>query len=760
MKKKFIIIDAHALIHRAYHALPPLTTKRGELVNAVYGFLLVLLKVLKEFQPDFIAAAFDVPEPTFRHKEFEEYKAKRPKAPDELYNQIPRVKQLLKAFHVPIYEKAGFEADDVIGRITELIPKKQVFPEVEIIIVTGDLDTLQLIDKNTKVYTLRKGMQDTVIYDEKQVFERYGLKPEQVPDFKGLKGDPSDNIPGVPGVGEKTAIELLKEYGTLENLYKNIKKPCLPASRDPQKYSEKIKEKLIQYKDQAFFSKMLATIRKDVPLKFNLRDAEYKNFNTEEVKDLLKELEFYSLVEKIPVETKKSSTKKENNFTPSLITRGGQGVIKEKALEEIEKLYKDKVFSKEVYEMEKSLVPVMKEMQKNGIKVDQKQLEKISKELEGKIQALRSKIYKLAGAQFNINSPQQLSEIIFRKLNIPTMGLKKTPGGVVSTSAGELEKLEGKHLIIKFIQDYRQLAKLKTGFVDALPKLIDSRDGRIHPQFHQLGTATGRISCSDPNLQNIPIRGKWGKEIRRAFIIEEGFSLASFDYSQMELRIAAHIANDRKMIEAFRKGEDIHRITAAEINNISQDEVTEKLRDQAKTLNFGLLYGISVYGFAKSAKVSYEKAKIFFDEYTNDFKGIAAYIIKTKKEVRKNGYVETFFGRKRFIPEINSRDNNLRLAAERMAINQPIQGSAADIIKLAMNSINQYIEETKLYDQVRLLLQIHDELLFEIKNDTIKEVVFKIKDIMENICKLKVPLEVNAKVGRNWGDMVECNLDN
>ncbi len=426
-------------------------------------------------------------------------------------------------------------------------------------------------------------------------------------------------------------------------------------------------------------------------------------------------------------------------------------------LKDIERARKEKVLSKKVYHLEKELVPVLEGMEKTGIKLDTNFLKALSKKLNSRIQELEKKIYKLAEAQFNINSSQQLSEILFKKLKISTEGLKKTPGGVVSTAAPELQKLKGKHKIIDSVLEYRELMKLKTTYVDALPKLVDDRK-RLHTTYHQLGTTTGRLSSSDPNLQNIPARGEWGQEIRKAFIAEKGYKLLSADYSQVELRIAACLAKDKKMIQAFKENQDIHKITAAEVNNIPLVKVTPEMRFQAKALNFGVLYGMSVNGFAEASGVSWKRAKEFIDEYINDFSGIAKYVEQTKKEVKKKGYVETILGRRRYLPQIKSPDFRVRQASERMAINMPIQGTSADIMKVAMVKLAK-----KLPREARLLLQVHDELVLEVKENKIKKAAEIVKDVMENVLNqpifkevksiLKIPLKVDIKVGNNWGKM-------
>jgi len=760
-QKTLVLIDGHALVHRAFHALPPLNTPKGELVNAVYGFILILLKVLRELKPDYLAATFDLAGPTFRHKEFEEYKATRVKAPDELYAQVGRVKDVLRAFNVPIFEKEGYEADDVIGTIAQQVKTgnrkiRTTNPKLKTIIVTGDLDTLQLVDENTNVFTMKKGVRDTVLYDEKAVMERYGLKPEQITDFKGLKGDPSDNIPGVPGVGEKTATDLLKEYGSVENLYKEIEKPETkklklqtknPASAKASAGRQKLFEKLAEHKEQAFFSKYLATIKRDAPIEFNLKDAVAQDYDKEQVIKLFKELGFYSLI---------------NRLGEAVMVKGGTKVIEEivvpaaaedksdLALERIEQAHSQGVLSDKIYQLEKALAPILRQMEKNGIKVDVGYLSELGQKVDRDILALQNKIYKMAGVEFNINSPQQLSEVLFVKLGIATKGLKKTPGKVISTAASELEKMRDEHEIIDLISEYRELAKLKNTYIDALPKLVGA-DGRLHTSYDQLGAATGRLSSKNPNLQNIPVKTELGRGIRKAFVAEKGFKLLSADYSQIELRVVAAVAQDQKMIKALKEGQDIHTLTAAEIFGVEPKEVSPQMRKAAKVLNFGVIYGMSVHGFAQAAGIEAGKAKAFIEKYFAEFDGVARYIEETKKTTATDGFVQTIFGRKRFIPEINSSAWNLRAAAERMAINMPIQGTAADLIKMAMADIDKKL---KIKNQkLKMLLQVHDELVFEVAEVDVVSAAREIKKIMENVYALEVPLKAEVEAGDNWGEM-------
>jgi DNA polymerase-1 len=867
--KRLILIDAHAIIHRAYHALPPLTSPSGEPTHAVYGFTTILMRILRELKPDFIAAAFDLPGPTIRHIAYERYKAQRPETPSDLSLQFALVKNILEAFDIAVFEKEGYEADDIIGTIAKILEKRK---DIEIVVVTGDLDALQLVRPRLKVYSMKKGISETVIYDEKAVRERYGFEPAQLLDFKGLKGDPSDNIPGVKGIGEKTAQELIKKFGSVEEIYKAVRSGS-------KKISPSVAEKLRQGAEDAKLSKELAKIQTGVPLDFDLEKIRWKaNENLPEIRLIFQKLGFFSLLKRLDesggfaptqVELPKIKTgvtrieksedlagfKKfeklasESNHGLILwegelysIFRGSDKIFRwdekifltKEAHEFLEShkhfVYDGKAIIKflrgykielreivfdimiasylsgaffrdfsypaiasrelgqetgrnmpeelshffeiarylegrlalgrigEVFEkIELPLIRILADMEERGIKVNLKFLEDISRKINEKLKKIIQEIYQLAGEQFNINSPQQLSVILFDKLKLTARGLRKTvKEGRISTGASELEKLKNAHPIVSKILEHRELMKLKTTYVDALPPLVNPKTGRIHTTFNQTGTATGRLSSSDPNLQNIPVMSELGREIRRAFVAEEGFLLVSFDYSQIELRIAAHMADDQKMIEAFRRGLDIHKMTAAEIFNVPLEMVTPEQRRAAKTLNFGILYGMGAQALAEASGMSKEEAKNFIDEYFRDFSGIRAYIDKTLQFVSENGYVETLFGRRRYIPEIHSPNWQMKREAERMAVNAPIQGSAADIAKLAMIKVDEWIKREKLENDVRLLLQVHDELLFEISEKIIPEhgrgVSARIKAIMESVAELKVPLVVDVKAGENWGE--------
>lgn len=813
--KKFVLIDANALIHRAFHALPPLKSPKGQVTNAAYGFTSILFRAIKDIEPDYIAAAFDLPGPTFRHDAYEKYKSHRIKAPQELYGQIPITKEVLSALGIPSYELEGYEADDLIGALTDKFKKEK---DLKVIIVTGDLDTLQLVDGNkVVVYTLKKGITDTTEYNEENVIKRYGLKPEQMPDFKGLKGDPSDNIPGVPGIGDKTAAALLKEFGNLENLYKEIKK----EGGENAKISKSLIDKLLEYEEQAFFSKELGVIVKDLKIDVDLKKIDWKrNYDKEKLESIFKELGFSSLISRIP------SIDKENKAEVQELQREEEKLIKrETKIEEITpdslKEFKEKIrksgklifavsdnfeniyFSfnngiyflktkeflkdlREIFESEKilkishnlkstfkfflkngthikglhfdtslafwllnsdlkdysldkiyfsefgeslfdgggvramaveklygslgkklkdagllkvfedieiPLIPVLAEMELNGIEIDRDSLEKLSVTVDKELKNLEDKIYSLAGVSFNIKSPRQLSEVLFVRLGLKTK-VKKTGGGALSTAAPELEKLREEHPIIDLILSYRELQKLKTTYIDVFPEYFE-KDRRIRTSFIQTGTSTGRLASQNPNLQNIPIRGGVGQEFRKVFIAGRDYSLVSFDYNQVELRIVAHMSKDEKMIRIFKQGEDIHLRTASEVFDVRPDQVTSNMRRQAKVLNFGVIYGMGILGFSRAAGVKRDKAEEFIKKYFEEFKGVADYIDKTKEEAKDKGFIKTMFGRRRQLVDIYSGIPELQRQAERMAINMPIQGCLPYLTKVLTSE--GYIPIGELY---------------------------------------------------------------
>lgn len=878
-RKKLILIDSNALIHRAFHALPPLTTKDGTPSGAVYGVALTLLSVFEKFKPDYVIAAFDLKGKTFRHEKFKEYKAKRVKAPDELYEQIPVTRQLMDAFGIPVFEKKGFEADDIIGTISK---DKKLNGEIERIIVTGDMDTLQLVDDDTKVFTLRRGIKDTFIYDEQQVRNRFKLEPEQIVDYKALRGDPSDNIPGVAGIGEKGATQLLQKFKTLDGVFGNLEKI------EP----EGLRKKLEQGKKDAYLSQELAQIQMDVPVDLELDDARADQVeNSQKLVDFFEKLGFSSLVRRIDKDGKTTKSKKPQHAQIELIGNadglkkleekankekrfayyplaesdkyyeatclglgvyagGGKSCFVGKAdLPKLRKLFESKEVEKvgfnvkldlqiveegmnnfqdvqimayllgqnasdleklalkefgvefehadatsgqtnllsqtdeskkknaaekafwisklfEIYQnrfggeglrgvyekLELPLIPILARMEKSGVKVEKEILKKVSALAEKKLKELEREIFDLAGTEFNINSPSQLAPVLYDQLGISTAEIKKGKTGF-STDADQLRKIRDVHPIVPLIEQYREFFKVKSTYADALPALV-GKDGRIHAHFNQAVAATGRLSSSDPNLQNIPKKGKLADLIRKSFVAGEKKLLVSADYSQIDLRVAAHLSGDAKMVEAFENDRDIHRATAGWVNGIPQKKVSEKQRNEAKSLNFGILYGMGQYGFMRDSGVSGKRAKHFIENYKQTFSGLSKFLEKTKAFAREKGYVETQLGRKRHIPNVRASNAILQSAAERMAVNLPIQGLAADIMKLAMIEADLLL---KKYNQkgtvVEMILQIHDELIFEIDEEKADGFAKEIKKAMEGVYQLKVPLKVDVSSGQNWQEL-------
>ncbi|MDH5662312.1 MAG: DNA polymerase I [Elusimicrobiota bacterium] len=885
-KEKFYLIDGNAYIHRAFHALPPLTNSSGRMVNAVYGFTRMLLKILRQEKPDYVAVCFDFPAPTFRHKEFAEYKATRKETPDELKEQIPLAHKIVRAFNIPVFEKQGYEADDLISTLTGKASKEGI----ETVIVTGDKDALQLVDDSVKVLNEPKN----ILYTEKIVKENMGVSPQQITDLMGLMGDASDNVPGVLGIGPKTGTELIREFGSLENLYQNL-----------SKVRDKLKEKLEKGKEKAFLSKRLVTLVKDVPVEVDIRQCQVGDFNREELLKLLQELEFKSLiVELVPQEEKhkvdykgifnqeefealledlekaplvsldlettgpdpmrvaivgisfalepyaafyipvahsylgapKQLEKKyvleklkpilENgkikkygqNIKYDLIVLKRQGIdlqgiyfdsmiasyvlnpskmnhnLNDIALEylnykmtpiseligkgkkaitmdtvEVERVIpyacadadivlrvaqimerelKDKRLDKLFYEVEMPLLEVLAEMEMNGVIIDMDYLAQLSQDFSIRLKDVEKEIYKSSGQEFNINSPKQLSFILFEKLKLPVVRRTKTGP---STSEEVLLQLAEKHRLPHLIIEYRGLQKLKSTYIDAFPGMVNPQTGRLHTSFNQTVTATGRLSSSEPNLQNIPIRTEDGRKIRCAFIPDKGCLFVSADYSQIDLRVLAHISGDESLRDAFLRNEDIHRRTASEIFAVPQKEVTPDLRRIAKSVNFGLSYGMSPYGLSRDLEISQAEAKRYIDSYFKKYKGVKDYIKKVIIQARKDEFVTTLLNRRRYLPEINSKNGNVRGFAERTAINTPIQGTSADIIKVAMIRITEKLKSKNL--KAKMSLQIHDELLFEVPEEEVDELSRLAKEEMERAVSLDVPVVVDIKKGKNWRDL-------
>ncbi len=899
-KPLFLLFDGNALIHRAFHAIPPLTiSKTGEMVNAVQGFASTLLRVLNEIKPTHWAIAFDRPGPTFRHEKFEDYKAQRPKAPEELVSQIKRVHQLADAFHIPAFEIDGYEADDVLGTLSRQATEQNM----DTLVVTGDNDMLQLVSPSTKVMSPRRGFSDTVIYDESGVEEKYGIPPGQLAELKALTGDPSDNIPGVPGIGDKTAAKLLRQFGSLDSIYQHIDEIA----------PEKLQTSLRDYKDRVIRNKELATIVTDMPITLNLDACHVTAYDRNKVVELFRELGFVSLLSRLPEEIREEqaagpgkpiiskdyhiiSTEQDldklisrvlsaKEFTVDLETSAKEVMLCElvgislsstpgeayyipvghRGLSQIPQLPLDQVIAKvkpalednkipkiaqngkfdmtvlaeygiklenltfdtmlaayllgeksiglkalafnklgvemtpitdligkgpkqlsmavasieEVAdyacadaditlrlksvldgelreeglwqlfsEVEIPLVPVLVSMERTGVAIDVELLKDMSNSLGKDMLRLEAEIYNSLGYRFNINSSHQLSKVLYEELKLPKP--RKTKSGY-TTEASSLEDLKGTHPIIELILQYRQLAKLKSTYTDAFCVLVNPKTGRLHTSFNQTGTTTGRLSSSEPNMQNIPIRSELGGKIRQAIIAEPGWQLLSADYSQIDLRVLAHISQDPELIATFLRDEDVHTATASRIFNVPEEKVTSEMRRVAKTVNFGVIYGMSDYGLEQATSFSREEASEFIAAYFEKYPGVKEYIEKTKNQARELGYVQTVMGRRRYIPEIKSPNGQIRQAAERMAINMPVQGTSADIIKIAM--VNLHREMEKLNLRSRMTLQVHDELLFEVppeETERMKELVYA---IMPQALELSVPVKVDIKMGKNWAEM-------
>ncbi len=911
--QKFLIIDANSIIHRAYHALPPLTTKEGKLVNAVYGFASILFKALRDIKPDYIAVCFDLPGGTFRDEIYEEYKAGREEKPQEFHDQFPIIKELLKNLNIKICEKEGFEADDLIGTLI----KNNKNADVRNIILSGDKDLLQLVGDNTVVLLVKKGVSDTQEYTNNNFKQLTQLTPSQWIDYKALRGDPSDNIPGVKGIGEKTAISLLQKMKSLDNIYENMEK-----GKHQDILKGKLLENLKKYKDDAFLSRKLVTIDTDVDIDTRLENYKYGPIDFDKTVSLLQKLEFKSLLTRLQnlanqslfegVESKKEKKSDSqwrssyqnysknyllinkndlNNFfqklsrqkkyaidtetdnedpikanllgisfcfeedkayylpyhilsssdrkrlknilekptqkighnikydievlkgegidikniyfdtmiaaylinpgsrsyslsslafsylgrqminIEELIGKKGKNQLNLKDIPEDKiaiyaaedahmtyllyfKLKEDNVFKeieKVFTDIEIPLVPILADMEYTGVLIDKKFLERLSRELDKKLEKIQQKIYKLVKCEFNILSPKQLKEVLFDKLEIPTHNLSKTKTGI-STAASELEKLKGLHPVIDLILEYREIAKLKNTYTDSLPKLINPKTGRVHTSFNQTITSTGRLSSSNPNLQNIPIRTPLGAKIRNAFVADKNNVIISADYSQVELRVVASLSNDKNMIDAFRQNQDIHTLTAAQIYEVSIEKVTRQMRREAKEINFGILYGLGWRGIAQRAGIPLLRAKEFYEKYKNLHPQIIDYIESIKETARALGYTETLFGRRRYFPEISAQHQILRAQAERAAVNHPIQGTAADIIKKAMIVIDNELKNKKLNSKIKMLMQVHDELVFEVNIKYEDKAIDIIRFNMENACKLKVPLKVHISSGKSWGE--------
>lgn len=863
--KKLLILDSNSILNRAFYGVRYLSAKDGTPTNAIYGFLNILLKLIKEQEPDYICAAFDVKAPTFRHKQYEGYKAQRKPMPEGLAAQMPLAKDVLRAMGVTILEKEGYEADDIIGTVARLCEES----EISCFIATGDKDDLQLASDKTKVIltVTKSGYNETIIYDDKAVKEKYHVTPTEFIDVKALMGDPSDNIPGVKGVGEKTAMSLIEKHHSIEYIYENIDDIGLKGA---------MLQKMKDGREMAFMSKELATINRNTPIEFNAEECVFDGFeNNCELYEILKRLELNSIIKKLDLSGGDNVKENEDifkdfsyqvgdknmisgdkvtvvldfdgdNISSAAVGAGNNAVVLNEQ-DDIKELLEDDRIAKVMFdvkeaivklngridiknisddtaiaaylvdpakneytieklaseyfgtviekpevkqlsllddvetdrseylakcavalgvlnecigdkikengqeklyqEVELPLVTVLAHLEINGFLVDDNQLKEFADKLGEKIDALTNEIYMLAGEEFNINSPKQLGVILFEKLELKPV--KKTKTGY-ATNADVLEKLRDKHPIVNFIMEYRQLAKLKSTYCDGLTAVVNPNTHRIHSVFTQTVTVTGRLSSTEPNLQNIPTRTELGREIRKMFVAKDGYVLVDADYSQIELRVLAHIANDETMINAFRNNEDIHAVTASQVLGIPLEDVTKEQRSSAKAVNFGIVYGIGEFSLAQDLHISVKEAKAYIESYLEKYHGVRNYMESIKEQAKKDGYVKTMLNRIRYIPELKSPNYNIRQFGERVALNTPIQGTAADIIKLAMVRVDNRLINEGL--KSKLILQVHDELIVEAHKDEVDKVKQILSEEMQNAMKLNVPLKVDMSTGHSWYD--------
>ncbi|MEX2514584.1 MAG: DNA polymerase [Candidatus Paceibacterota bacterium] len=787
-KKRLVLLDGNAILHRGYHALPDFSTQDGRPTGALYGLCLMLLGIIKDLEPDEIVACFDLAAPTHRHEKFADYKAHRPKTDDALISQIKQAREVLEAFSIPYYELEGFEADDLLGTIAEDMKEEA---SVQVVIASGDHDTLQLVeDEKTLVYTQRRGIKDTILYDEEGVKKKYGFAPEYLPDFKGMSGDSSDNIPGIKGVGEKTATRVIESFGHLEDIYRELAENQDDVAFVDAGLTTRFINLLREGKDKAMFSKDLATIRLDAPIDFSLPDKGWRDrLDQEKINNIFTELEFGSLRSRVaeelfadtadddeeesshdakkslPVEEieelkialwlcDSSKTDPDEEDILAYTDKATLATTKKPLMDELEKKELMEVFNT----IEKPLIPIVQKMKEVGIKIDEDYLDTLSTEYQKKLDKIEKKIYKEADQAFNINSPQQLAEVMFTEMEIPTKGLAKTSTGAVSTRESELEKLADEHKIAELMLLYREVQKLLSTYINVLPERI-GEDGRLHADFIQSGTTTGRMSSKNPNLQNIPIRSKDGRKIRGAFVSEKDSKLVALDYSQIELRIAAWLSGDERLIQVFKDGRDIHGAVAADVFSVDESEVTKNQRSKAKVINFGILYGMGVDALRRNLGdgTSRDEAQAYLDQYFESYVGIADFMEEKKQEVREQGYTTTYFGRRRYFPEIYSSRSWIQAQAERMAINAPVQGTQADIIKRAMIAVDAYLEKEGLDEEVHLLLQVHDELIYEIPDERVEAVAGEIKRIMESVLPTEetagIELIADVSVGERWNEL-------
>lgn len=786
-KKRIVLLDTHAIIHRAYHALPEFTGPSGAPTGALYGLVAMLIKIITDLKPDYIAACYDLPKPTIRHEVYADYKATRVKLDDALAQQIGESRKVFETFSIPMYEREGFEADDLLGTIAHMLKKER---GVDVIIASGDMDTLQLVDdERVRVYTLKKGINDTIMYDEKEVVERFGFPPALIPDWKGLRGDPSDNIKGVPGIGEKTATELITGFGSIEKIYAQLKKG------DSAFLKKGVKARMIgllkDHEEDARFSKSLATIRLDAPIAFLLPAQSWsESASLPKILSMCDEFGFRSLRERVRkiLATDVSGFDEETTAEPELEPEDIDPTKLREAevmlwliaseftnpsLDDILAFTKERTFDaafavlkkqlaelgrvKDVYEnIEKPLIPVLQKMEVRGVLIDPKVLGGLAKKYNAELKIIERNIYKAAGHEFNVSSPKQLGEVLFDELGIIPERQKKTAGGQRSTRESELEKIREAHPIVNNILEYRELKKLLGTYIENLPPMLDA-ENRLHAEFIQTGAVTGRMASQNPGLQNIPLHSERGKAIRHAFVASKGFTFVSLDYSQIELRLAAILSGDKKLCDIFKSGRDVHREVAAQVFHVSPEAVDLEMRRRAKVINFGILYGMGVNALRAQLGSTTAEAHQYLEEYFSTFKTLSEYLESTRGFARKHGYTETLFGRRRQFPEMKSSLPYVRAQAERMAINAPLQGTQADIIKLAMVRVDDMLEKENASDDAYLLLQVHDELVYEIRNGRAEALGEKIKEIMESVLPAietrGVPIIAMLKSGPDWGSL-------
>ncbi len=776
--KTLVILDAHAIIHRAYHALPSFTRSDGMVTGALYGLASMIIRIVEELKPDAIVAAYDLPKPTFRHQAYDAYKAGRAKTDDDLRDQLIRSRTIFEAFGIPCLDAEGFEADDVIGTIVE---QYRATDGLQIVVASGDMDTLQLIEgTKIKVFTLKKGVTDTVLYDEAGVVGRYGFKPAQLVDYKGLRGDPSDNIKGVPGIGEKTATTIIATFGSIEGLYEAL-------DTDPELLctagiSERMVGILREHRDDAFFSKTLATIRRDAPVTYHVPDESYAgHVDTDRLLAIFGEYEFRSLIPRVKKLFAFPDDKPREDVDPELLrkasiamwvlysedTAPGYDAILARArkntLQEAYETIESELKKRGLWDVfgliELPLVPIIDTMQKRGIMIDRSYFETLRDKMTLKLKGIEERVHDVNGGPINLNSPKQLSELLFTKLALKPKGKKKV-SGAFTTNAETLESLREEHEVVAMILEHREVQKLLSTYVEALLACAGD-DARVHATFLQHGTTTGRFSSANPNLQNIPAKGEGGKDIRHGFVAAPGHVFIGSDYSQIELRVLAMLSGDKQLRDTFERGDDIHTTVASSVFGVEASEVTQDMRRAAKVINFGIIYGMGVSALQKNLATTKEKATIFYNDYFAAFPSIAAYMESVRDGAKAHGYTTTLFGRRRYFPGITSGAPFLRAFAERMAGNAPIQGTAADIIKIAIALVEADLVHAGLQDKVHLILQIHDELVYEVDESVADRARAIIVGAMEGVFARTpvavsvdpVPIEVSVGQGTRLDEL-------